>query len=100
MLQNDQVVTHPYIRLELAVGSIASREKVLADLAFLPQAPVVASGELFSLIEHKMLYRRGIGLTDLQLLCCALFDRSISIWTRDRRLAEIANELGLLVSLP
>ena len=100
LLQNDQVVTHPFIRLELALGSIASREKVLADLALLPQAPVVASEELFSLIEHKVLYRRGIGLTDLQLVSCALLDRSISIWTRDRRLGEIAHELGLRASLP
>ena len=100
LLQNDQIVTHPFIRLELALGSIVSRETVLADLALLPQAPVVANEELFSLIEHKMLYRRGIGLTDLQLVCCALFDRSISIWTRDRRLGEIANELGLRASLP
>jgi predicted nucleic acid-binding protein len=100
LLQNDQVVTHPFIRLELALGSIASREKVLADLALLPQAPVVASEELFSLIEHKILYRRGIGLTDLQLVSCALVDRSISIWTRDRRLGEIAHELGLRASLP
>ena len=100
LLQNDQVVTHPFIRLELALGSIASREKVLADLALLPQAPVVASEELFSLIEHKMLYRRGIGLTDLQLVSCALLDRSISIWTRDRRLGEIAHELGLRAALP
>jgi predicted nucleic acid-binding protein len=100
LLQNDQVVTHPFIRLELALGSIASRENVLADLALLPQAPVVASEELFSLIEHKMLYRRGIGLTDLQLVSCALLDRSISIWTRDRRLGEIAHELGLRASLP
>ena len=100
LLQNDQVVTHPFIRLELALGSIASREKVLADLALLPQAPVVASKELFSLIEQRMLYKRGIGLIDLQLLCCALFDRSISIWTKDPRLGEIANELGLRASLP
>jgi len=100
LLQNDQVVTHPYIRLELALGSIAGREKVLADLALLPQAPVVATEELFSLIDRKMLYRRGIGLADLQLLCCALFDRSISIWTRGRRLGEIANELGFRTSLP
>ena len=100
LLQNDQVVTHPFIRLELALGSIASREKVLADLALLPQAPVIASEELFSLVEHKMLSRRGIGLTDLQLVCCALLDRSISIWTRDRRLGEIAKELGLRASLP
>jgi predicted nucleic acid-binding protein len=100
LLQNDQVVTHPFIRLELALGSIASRANVLADLALLPQAPVVAIEELFSLIEHQKLYRRGIGLTDIQLVGCALFDRSISIWTRDRRLGEIANELGLSASLP
>ena len=100
LLQNDQVVTHPFIRLELALGSIVSREKVLADLALLPQTPVVASEELFSLIEHKMLHRRGIGLTDLHLIGCALFDKSILIWTRDRRLSEIADELGLRAPLP
>ena len=99
LLENDQIMTHPFIRLELALGSIASREKVLADLALLPQAPVVTPEELFSLVDHKKLYRRGIGLTDLHLICCALFDKSISIWTRDRRLGEIANELGLRASL-
>jgi predicted nucleic acid-binding protein len=100
LLQNDQVMTHPYIRLELALGSIASREKVLADLARLPQAPVVAPDELFSLIDHKKLHRRGIGLTDLHLIGCALFDKSNLIWTRDRRLSEIADELGLRAPLP
>ena len=59
---------HPYIRLELALGGIAGRENVLADLAFLPPAPVVAAEELFGLIDRKQLYRRGIGVTDLQLL--------------------------------
>jgi predicted nucleic acid-binding protein len=100
LLQNDQVMTHPFVRLELALGSLAGREKVLADLALLPQAPAVAAEELFSLIDNKKLYRRGIGLTDLNLLCCALFDGSILIWTRDRRLGEIADELGLRASLP
>jgi predicted nucleic acid-binding protein len=95
LLQTDQVVTHPYIRLELALGSITSREKVLADLTLLPQAPVVATEELFGLIDHKKLYRRGIGITDLQLICCAIFEKSVLIWTRDRRLREIADELGI-----
>ena len=99
LLQTDQVMTHPYIRLELALGSIASRANVLADLALLPQAPVVATEELFGLIDHKKLYRRGIGLTDLHLICCALFDTSVLIWTRDRRLSEIADELGLRAPL-
>jgi predicted nucleic acid-binding protein len=95
LLQNDQIMTHPYIRLELALGSMASRENVLADLALLPQAPVVAAEEFFGLIDHKKLYRRGIGVTDLQLICCAIFDKSILIWTRDWGLSEIADELGI-----
>ncbi len=99
LLENDQIMTHPYIRLELALGSMASREKVLADLARLPQAPVVTPEELFSLINHRKLYRRGIGLTDLHLIGCALFDKSILIWTRDQRLSEIADELGLRAPL-
>jgi hypothetical protein len=84
----------------LALGSIANRDKVLADLALLPQAPVVLADELFTLIDHKKLYRRGVGLTDLHLLCSALFGKSISIWTRDRRLGEVADELGFRASLP
>lgn len=95
LLRNDEVVMHPYIRLELALGSIANREMVLADMALLPQAPVAAMDELFSLVELRGLSRRGIGVTDLHLVASALLDRSIAIWTRDRRMGEIADELGV-----
>jgi predicted nucleic acid-binding protein len=99
LLQNDEVVTHPLVRLELALGSIANRDKVLSDLALLPHVQVAESGELFRLVELRKLSRRGIGVTDLHLLASALFDRSILIWTRDRRLGNVADELGLRVAL-
>jgi predicted nucleic acid-binding protein len=100
LLRNDEVVTHPFVRLELALGSIANREKVLSDLALLSQVPVADTGELFSLLELRKLYRRGIGVTDLDLIASALFDKTISIWTRDRRLGKIADEFGLRAALP
>jgi len=99
LLLSDDVVTHPLIRLELALGSIANREVVLADLARLPQVQVAKTEELFHLVELRKLYRRGIGITDLHLLASALIDKSISIWTRDRRLGDIADELGLRVAI-
>jgi predicted nucleic acid-binding protein len=99
LLRIDEVVMHPLVRLEIALGSIANREQVLVDLALLPQAPVAQAHELFSLIEVRRLFRRGIGVTDLHLLASALFDRSISIWTRDRRLGEIADEFSLRAAL-
>ena len=100
LLQNYEVVTHPFVRLELALGSIANREKVLTDLVLLPQVPVAEVDELFSLLELRKLYRRGIGVTDLHLIASALFDKTISIWTRDRRLGEIAEQFGLGAAFP
>lgn len=99
LLQIDEVMTHPLVRLELALGSITDRDKVLNDLSLLVQAPVARTDELFSLIELRRLYRRGIGITDLHLLASALLDRSILIWTRDRRLGEIADELGIRAAI-
>lgn len=99
LLQNDEVVTHPFIRLELALGSIANREIVLADLSLLAQVPIAEIGELFGLVELRKLYRRGIGITGLHLVASALFDKSILIWTRDRRLGEIAEELGVRAAI-
>ncbi len=100
LLLNDEIATHPLVRLELALGSIADREKVLNDLSLLVQIPLVETDELFALIELRTLYRRGIGITDLHLIASALLDRSISLWTRDRRLGEIADELGLRAAIP
>ena len=99
LLLNDEVATHPLVRLELALGSIANREKVLADMALLPQVASAETGELFELVEFRRLYRRGIGITDLHLVASALFDKSILIWTRDRRLGEIADECGIRAAI-
>ena len=95
LLHTDEVVTHPLVRLKLASGSIAHREKILSDLSLLPQVPVAKTDELFTLLERRKLYSRGIGVTDLHLIASSLIDQSLSIWTRDRRLGEIAEEFGL-----
>jgi hypothetical protein len=100
LLNNDQVATHPFVRLELALGSIANREQVLSELAKLVQPQVARNDDLFLLVESLKLELRGIGVTDLHLLASALLDRSISIWTRDRRLGEIADKLGLRALIP
>jgi len=100
LLENTQVATHSLVRLELALGSIANRETVLAELAKLPQAPVADTDDLFHLVGARKLERRGIGVTDLHLLASALLDRSISIWTRDRRLGDVAEELGVRAAIP
>ena len=98
LLESDEVLVHPLIRLELALGSIANREKMLAELAKLRRPPIANEEEVFHLLEQRRLFRRGIGVADLHLVASALFDRSIQIWTRDKRLGEIAEELGIRAS--
>lgn len=100
LLHNDQVATHPVVRLELALGSIANRQRFLSDLALLPQVAVAETDELFRLLDLRKLHRRGIGVTDLHLIASALLDRSLLLWTRDPRLGKIAEELGLRAALP
>jgi hypothetical protein len=96
LLDSDAVLGHPLVTMELALGSIANRHKVLASLSLLPQAQIAELDELFRLIEDRQLHRRGIGITDLHLLASALLGTSVLIWTRDRRLGEIASTLGVL----
>lgn len=95
LLESNAVMTHPLVRLELALGSIANREVVLADLGLLPRAPVAQADELLDLIEVHQSRLRGAGVTDIHLVASALLDHSISIWTRDARLKEITEEMGL-----
>lgn len=95
LLESGEVVTHPYVVMELALGSIAKREEVISNLSLLPQSQVAEPAELFALIEKRSLYRKGIGVIDLHLIASALIDSSISIWTRDKRLGEIASSLGI-----
>lgn len=100
LLEVEEVLTHQLGRLELALGSIANRKEVPATLALSPQAQVARTDELFSLVELRRLYRRSIGITDLHLIASALFDKSISIWTRDRKLSHIVDELGIRAAIP
>lgn len=95
LLQIDEVVMHPLVLMEMALGSIANRDEVISNLSLFPMAPVAELDELFALIEGRALYRKGIGVADLHLIASALFEKSLFIWTRDKRLGEIASSFGI-----
>ncbi len=38
---------------------------------------------------------KGIGCIDVHLLCAVALENGAELWTRDKRLAEIATGLGL-----
>ena len=94
LLDDGQVLGHPFVLAELALGGLRGRNAVLEALAGLPQAVVATHDEVLTMIEARRLWGRGIGFVDAQLLAGAALSGA-RLWTRDRGLAAVAAELGL-----
>ena len=93
-LERGLVFTHPFIVGELACGRIRNRQEVLGLLRSLPVVPVATDDEALQYIDSHQLMGRGIGYVDVHLLASTALADGPRLWTRDRRLAEVANELG------
>jgi predicted nucleic acid-binding protein len=94
LLEDAQIVMHPFIVAELSLGSLQERRKTLAYLEMLPQVNVANLSEVRRMIESQALYSKGIGLTDTHLIASTLITPSVQLWTRDKRLRGIAEALG------
>ena len=63
-------------------------------LQALPQLAMATDDEVLYFIERHKLMGRGIGYVDAHLLAAAAIGDSL-LWTRNKRLREIATELGV-----
>jgi len=98
-LSGGEVLGHPFVMGELALGNLRQREAVLSDLRDLSQAIVASDEEVLNLINRQTLFGRGIGYLDAHLLAAVLLTADSKLWTRDRRLQVVAAELGLAPGL-
>ena len=89
------VLGHPIVLGELACGRLRNRTEILMLLADLPQAVPAADAEVLAMIKRHRLIGRGIGYVDAHLLASTLLTPEAALWTRDRRLAAIAQDLGI-----
>ena len=88
------VLIHPWVIGEIACGTLRERGQVLDLLRSLPLSPVALEDEVLFFIEQYALMGRGIGYVDIHLLASAQL-AGARLWTRDKRLAVVANELGV-----
>lgn len=95
LLADGEVVTHPLDIAEVALGSLRQRAERLSDLATLPSLSGVSSEVVVRAIDSWKLYSRGIGAVDAHLLCTVMRAESVILWTRDKRLRAVADELGV-----
>ncbi len=96
LITNDEALTHPVVLVELACGTPpAPRARTLHDIGLLQHAIYATWAEVIELIEATQYYGRGCGCSDLTLLASTLMTPGALLWTFDKRLAELAGELGI-----
>jgi hypothetical protein len=95
LLNADEVLTHPFVIGEIALGNLHWRISVLSDLRDLPRAASATDEEATSLVESEKLFGLGIGYVDLHLIAATRLTPGARLWTRDRRHADIAARLGI-----
>lgn len=99
LLSREQVVAHDFVFGELLAGDTGGRSIMLAQFALMRQAPVMSHAEVVAFARAGGLTGRGLGWVDLHLLASAVAAH-LSLWTADRRLAEVATALGVGFEAP
>ena len=94
LLDDEQVLTHPFVVGELACGQIRHRNKIIELLAALPATTRAGDDEVLFLIDKHRLMGSGLGLIDVHLLASCLTD-GCQLWTADRALAAAASQMRI-----
>ena len=89
LLEEGQVVCHPFVLGELILGNLGRRSEVVDLLAELPSATLADHDEVMVFVAAQALAGSGIGWVDAHLLCSAALSRA-ELWTLDRRLDAVA----------
>jgi len=97
LLNNGEVMCHPFIVGELACGNLGNRQEILSLLQLLPQAPQAKHEEVLRFIEQNHLMGKGLGYIDVHLSASAVLT-GVPIWTRDKALNEANEALGIRFS--
>jgi predicted nucleic acid-binding protein len=98
-LMEREVLGHPFVIGEIALGHVRNREIILNELRKLPQAKVAADSEVLTFIDRQKLSGQGIGYVDAHLLASVALTTGVSLWTSDKRLQVAAAKLRLNAAL-
>ena len=94
LLHRVEVIVHPFVVGEMALGGLRRRAEVIALLSRMPRVPVASHAEVLTFIERRDMSGKGIGYVDAHLLASALL-AGTSLWTHDKRLHAVAMSIGV-----
>lgn len=94
LLEQQEVLLHPFVLGELACGNLKDRKEIVSLLHALPTVVRAEDDEVLFFIERHKLMGKGIGLIDAHLMAsCSL--TGCALWTRDKRLLAVAREMNV-----
>jgi predicted nucleic acid-binding protein len=71
LLEADEVLVHPFVLGELALGRLARREEIFERLNELEPVPKAEDKEVLFMIKHFQLAGKGLGWVDCHLMASA-----------------------------
>jgi predicted nucleic acid-binding protein len=96
LMLRDSVLVHRMVIVEIACGTPpAPRNQSLGNLALLQACKQATLSEVLALVEREKLYGLGCGLVDMCLLASTLITPAATLWTLDKRLADVAQRFGV-----
>ena len=94
LLEEGEVLSHPVVVGELAMGSLQDRAQTLWSLSKLGRPPLATDAETHQMVEARRLWGRGIQWNDARILASTVIG-GVKLWTADKKLLEIAAEMGV-----
>ncbi len=95
LIERDDVLTHPFVIGELAMGHLRQRDAIMTWMRDLPLAISALDEEVLDFVDEHSLFGLGIGYIDAHLLAAARLTQGTALWTRDKRLDAAAQRLSL-----
>ena len=94
LLEQIQVIGHPFVFGELLMGDLGGRRRFLDDYELMFQARPAPHSLVVQFTRAQKLHGRGIGWMDVHILASAISEQA-RLWTADARLAAIAEDFGI-----
>ncbi|HVY85734.1 MAG TPA: type II toxin-antitoxin system VapC family toxin [Caulobacterales bacterium] len=95
LLNGNEVLTHPCVIGEIALGGLKQRAQIMRHLNNLPTALIATHQEVMTFVDAHALVNTGVGYTDACLLASVALTPGSAIWTRDENLKAQAARCGL-----
>jgi predicted nucleic acid-binding protein len=99
LIRAGDVWIHEHVLGELAIGNLRDWERTVRALASLPRVPTVSEADWLSCVRSHRLPGSGLGFVDAHLLAAVETEHNLRIWTRDKRLAAMADRMNCKADL-